>query len=103
MTVEKKQRRLSQMAELQRKNRELEAQLASTYHFASVGLADPKGPTRARTMASGVLVQMHYLGGREVCPAFVLKDGLSDELILALRRDIKHSWDRAVEFKVGEV
>lgn len=91
-----KQKKSERLAVLERKNRELEAQLAHVYHFARVGLVKA---TKARTVGSGILVQMHYLGGSEVCPAFVLKDGLSDETIVALIEQLKDSYEKAVEFK----
>lgn len=82
-------------ADLQRKVRELEGQLASTYHFASATL-DKAG---AAMMASGVLVQLHALGGRElICPV-VIRNGLSDDTIAALRRDMVRSYNEAIEFK----
>jgi hypothetical protein len=93
MIATKKEARI---AVLERKNRELEAQLAHVYHFARVGLVKA---TRNNTMGSGILVRLNYLGGKEVCPAFLIKDGLSDELIQALLESLKYSYERAVEFK----
>lgn len=82
-------------AQLQRKVLELEAQLASTYHFAAATL--PKcGDV---LMASGVLVQLSGLGGRELVVPFVIKDGLSASTIAALHADILRSYDLATMFK----
>ena len=39
-------------------------------------------------MASGVIVTLTALGGREIVPPFMVADGLSDDTIAALRRDI---------------
>lgn len=89
-------RKTETRADLQRKVTELTAQLASTYHFASATL-DKAGTDRM--MASGVLLQLHALGGRElICPV-VIRDGLSADTIAALHRDIARSYAGAVEFK----
>lgn len=92
----KKSRKDLRIETLERKNRELEANLAHTYHFAQAGIIQAG---RDRTMGSGIVVTMHYLGGKEVCPPFMLKDGLSVPLIAALCNDLIYSFDRAVEFK----
>lgn len=79
-------------ADLARKVAELEAQLASTLHFADIGL------TKAGTdkmMASAVIVRLHTLGGSEITPTFAIRDGLSPETIAALRKDIARSWELA--------
>ena len=82
-------------AELQRENMELAAQLAHVYHFASTEL--PKaGDCLA---ASGVLVTLHVLGGREITRPFVIRDGFSADTIAALQRDLARSYDLAVMFK----
>lgn len=82
-------------AQLQRKVLELEAQLASTYHFAAATL-----PTCGEAlMASGVLVQLTALGGRELVIPFVVKDGLSASTIAALHADILRSYELATMFK----
>jgi hypothetical protein len=85
-----------QVIKLQRQKLELEAQLAHVYHFASHGLA--KADTK-RTIGSGVLVQLHYLGGAEVCLPFVIKDGFSDETITGLLADLRRSYEKTIEFK----
>ena len=59
--------------------------------------------TRKRTMASGVLIQMHYLGGAKVCDPFVLRDGLSDETIAAICADLAYTYDLGVIFKPSGV
>jgi hypothetical protein len=48
---------------------------------------------------SAVIVQMHYLGGKEVCEPFALRDGLSDKLIEALISDMNYSFEVATLFK----
>lgn len=83
-------------ADLAREVKELKAQLASTYHFASVNL--PKA-NQDRMMASGVLLELHALGGREIIEPVVIRGGLSDDTIAALQRDMARSYESAVEFK----
>ena len=82
-------------ADLARRVIELEAQLASTYHFASQNLHKAGSPL----MGSGVLVTLTALGGRElICPV-VIRDGLSDATIAALRADMVRSFELATAFK----
>jgi hypothetical protein len=81
-------------ADLERKVRELEAQLPSMLHFASRDIqktVDQKG--------SGIVIQMHYLGGRAVCRPFFIKDGLSPTLVAAFQEDMRRTWDEATELK----
>lgn len=85
-------------ATLARRVLELEAQLASTYHFADATL----NKAGSALMASGVLVQLSALGGRELTVPFVIKDGLSDATIAALRADINRSYALATAFKPKE-
>lgn len=83
-------------ADLQRETVELTAQLAAMYHFASAELhrAGSKGLT-----GSGALLRLHALGGRELIVPIVIRDGLSDDTIAALQRDIARSYASAVELK----
>lgn len=75
---------------------ELRAQLAHAYHFASIGI--DKAGTR-NMMASGVLVHLTALGGREIIDPVVIKDGLSDDTIKAIKADMVRSYEIAVAFK----
>lgn len=83
-------------AELARQVKELSAQLAHVYHFASAEL--PKAGTD-RMMASGVLLELTALGGRAIISPVVIRDGLSADTIAALQRDMLRSWEGAVMFK----
>lgn len=94
MTTKKK--RGPTKAELIRKNMELEAQLASTYHFASQGLGQAEYP---KMLASAVIVTITALGGRKLMCPVAIRGGLSPETIACLRKDIQRSYDEAVEFK----
>jgi hypothetical protein len=82
-------------AELLRRNMELEAQLAYVYHFAAATL-DKAGDC---LKASGVLVQMHALGGRQIIPPVVIRDGFSADTLAAIRRDLVRSYESAIAFK----
>lgn len=86
-------------ADLQREIVELKAQMAGRYHYAS---AEIHKAGSEHMMASGVLVQLHALGGREITVPFVVRDGLSDDTIAALRRDIARSYATATELKPKE-
>lgn len=66
------------------------------YHFADRGL--DKASTESLA-ASGVIITLTVLGGRELIPPTMLRDGLSHELIAALRTDFKRSYDLATKFK----
>lgn len=81
-------------AQLRHKIMELEAQLASTYHFADADIHKAQD-----LMGSGVLIRMHGLGGKELVLPFVIRDGLSPETITTLRADIRRSYEVATAFK----
>ena len=83
-------------AELERRLREVEAQMAHVYHFADASLHNAGA---GYLTASGLLLTMHALGGSEVVPPVVIRGGLSDETIAALRKDIERSYREAIEFK----
>ena len=80
--------------ELVRKLKEMEAQLASTYHFASVNLPKAEG-----LGGSAVILELTALGGRELIHPVAIRGGLSPDTISAIRRDIARSFDEAVLFK----
>lgn len=81
-------------ADLRRKVMELEAQLASTYHFADATL-----DKATNLMGSGVLLQLTALGGKELINPVVIRDGLSPETVAAIRKDIARSYEIATMFK----
>lgn len=82
-------------ADLEREIMELKAQLSGTYHFADATLHKAGDVL----MASGALLRLHALGGRELIPPVVIKDGLSSTTIDAIRRDIIRSYELSVMFK----
>lgn len=83
-------------ADLQRKVKELEAQLAHQYFFATQGL---NKAGKQHCMASAVILELTFLGGTKVIDPVAIKDGLSDETIAAIKADLKRSYDSTVEFK----
>jgi hypothetical protein len=96
MTEKKKLSKAETIAKQQRQILDLEAQLAHAYHFAASSI--DKASTKYM-MASGVLLQLTANGGRElICPVMI-KDGLSDETIAAIKADLKRSYELAVMFK----
>lgn len=92
----KKQTKTQRIAELERKLRESNAAQVHNYHFADQGLAKASAQN---FMGSGIVITLTALGGREVIPATLLLDGLSAELIAALRQEIQRSYKRATLLK----
>ena len=86
----------NQIIELQRQLREAKAGSAHVYHFADKAL--DKASTKHLAL-SGVVVTMTVLGGRELFDPVLIRDGLSDELIAALRADLARSYELAVMYK----
>jgi hypothetical protein len=83
-------------ATLERKIKELEAQLSATYHFADANL---KQVASKNYTGSAVIVEITALGGCEVLQPVAIRDGLSKETITALRADIARSYELAIMFK----
>ena len=92
MTKKPKQTR----QDLERKVRELEAQLVHRCHFASRTI--DKAGTNSLT-GSGVIISLVTLGGREIIEPVCIRDGLSDETITALKADFVRSYEIATMFK----
>lgn len=82
--------------ELVRMNTELKAQLAFNYAAAH---KDIDGASTKHMTGSGVLVQIHALGGREIVKPVLIRDGLSDDTIAALKKDFRLSWELATVAK----
>ena len=83
-------------AQLQRKILELESQLAFRYHYAC---AEITKSSDKYMMGSGVLVQLTALGGREIISPVVIRDGLSEETILAIQKDLIRSYELSTTLK----
>ena len=82
-------------ADLKRQIAELNAQMASTYHFAAAGLHKAGDAM----MGSGVMIQLTGLGGKEIINPVVIRDGLSQDTIDAIRKDILRSYELATMLK----
>lgn len=78
-------------ADLRRKVAELESQLAHVYHFADAQIDKAGAPL----MASGVVMTLTAIGGREIIPPVCIKDGLSPATIAAIRADLRRSYELA--------
>lgn len=91
-----KQTKAARIAELERKLREAEAGAAHVYHFASVTV--DKASTD-HLMASGVILTLTVLGGREIFSPVLIRDGLSKETIAAIKADLVRSYELATMYK----
>lgn len=82
--------------DMEQKIHDLESQLIYRCHFASqyVGKADTK-----RFMGSGVILSLTALGGKEIFEPVLIRDGLSDETIAALKADLARSYEIATLLK----
>ena len=69
---------------------------AHVYHFAHRSI--DKASTK-HLAGSGVVVTFTVLGGREICKPVIIRDGLSDETISALKADFARSFDLATMYK----
>lgn len=83
-------------AQLKREILELKSQLAHVYHFADHTLNKAGGKYM---MGSGVLLQLTAIGGEEIINPIMIKDGLSEETIAAIRADIIKSYELSTMFK----
>lgn len=91
-----KQTKANRIADLERQLRETLAGQVHQYHFADEGLN--KASTK-HLIGSGVVITLTVIGGRELIPPTLLRDGLSDELIAALRADFVRGYQLATMYK----
>jgi len=82
--------------QLERQILELESQLAHRYAYAQ---SEIDKASTAKMMASGVLLQLTALGGREIISPVVIRDGLSPETIAAIKADLHRSYELTVMHK----
>lgn len=85
-----------QIDKLTRQLKEAEAAQVHNYHFASASIDKA---SIDKLMASGVIIELVALGGREIVQPTLIRDGLSKETIEALKSDFLRSYNRAIEFK----
>tara|TARA_R110000868_G_scaffold322391_9_gene583322 strand:- start:3119 stop:3418 length:300 start_codon:yes stop_codon:yes gene_type:complete len=67
---------------------DLRAQLSHTYNLSYKKLSDA---SQDKLYASGVVLQLTALGGREIIPPVLIRDGLTLETINQLRYEIERS------------
>lgn len=91
-----KQINSQRIAELERKLNEALAGQAHVYHFASASIDNA---STDHLLASGVIITLTVLGGREIFNPVLIRDGLSRETIAALKADFARSYGNAVSFK----
>lgn len=76
-------------ADLIRINKELKAQLPCYLESAHRDIV--KASTNLM-MASGVILELRALGGREIITPVMIADGLSDATIAAIQADLKRTY-----------
>ena len=91
-----KQTKAERIAELTRERDEALAGQVHTYHFASYALNKLSTDHLA---ASGLILSVTVLGGREPFDPVMIRDGLSKETIAALKADLVRSYNLAIAFK----
>lgn len=91
-----KQTKTQRIADLERKLGEALAGQAHGYHFAHRALGEA---STKHMMAGGIILTLTALGGREICTPVLIRDGLSEETIAALKADLVRSYEVAVAFK----
>lgn len=85
-----------QLATAERKAGEYLAGQVHQYHAADHYLGSA---SIDKMMASGVILQLTALGGREIVQPVLIRDGLSNETIEAIRNDLRRSYLLAVSPK----
>ncbi len=91
-----KQTKAQRIAELERKLKEALAGQAHVYPSASQAI--DKVSTDHLT-ASGVIITLTVLGGREIHSPVLIRDGLSKETVEALKADYLRSYELATLYK----
>ncbi len=87
-----KKSKATQIEELQRQLLESKASHAFVYGAATSVIH--KASTQ-HMMGSGVVLTLTALGGREICLPVMMRDGLSEETIEALKKDLERSYQLA--------
>lgn len=84
------------IAKLTRERDEALAGQVHTYHFASHAL---NMLSTDHLAGSGIILSITVLGGREPFSRVLIRDGLSEEAIAALKVDLVRSYNTAIAFK----
>lgn len=82
-------------AELERKILESTASKLATYEFA---YKDIDKASQNKRMGSAVIITVTALGGQSIIDPVSITDGLSDELIAALKTEVARSAKHQVDF-----
>lgn len=85
-----------QLVTAERKAREYLAGQVHQYHFADAAIG--KCSTDKMT-ASGVILTITSLGGAQIVEPVLMRGGISNETIEAIRADFRRSYQDAVAFK----
>lgn len=96
MKSEKRMKLERDLADAERRVFELRAQLASRLGAAFDALGKAESFT-----GSGVILQVTALGGAEVVPPVMIRDGLSPRAIAALQDDVSRSFELATLVNPG--
>ena len=91
-----KLKKTDRIAKLTRERDEALAGQVHTYHFASYALNKLSTDHLA---ASGLILSITALGGKEPFDPVMIRDGLSKETIAALKADLVRSYNLAIAFK----
>jgi len=85
----------NQLAVKEQKLKQVESQMVHKYAYTCQQL---KHFGRDSCTGSAVIIELQTLGSQKIAPVALI-DGLSDELIEALKVDLKRSFDLATEIK----
>lgn len=89
-----------QLADAQRLAQEHLAAQVHQYHYADANIAKASVDKK---MASGVILTITALGGGEIIHPVLIRDGLSNETVEALRGDFRRSFLLATRSKPNGV
>lgn len=73
---------------------------ASTLYRRRAVYHDLLDAGKDKMMASGVIITITALGGRQIVPPVMIADGLSADTIAALQRDVQASHEMAIQGSV---
>lgn len=82
---------------LKRKLLEAESSTILSHKFAHTDINKCSIP---KCTGSGVLIQISAIGGKQLINPILIKDGLSEETINSIKKDIKRSSDILTSFKL---
>ena len=91
-----KLKKTDRIAKLTRERDEALAGQVHTYHFASYAL---NKLSTNHLAASGLILSITVLGGKEAFDPVMIRDGLSEETIAALKADLVRSYNLAISLK----